>query len=33
MYKEKTIKKIVLISLAILIFILCLSGCSAEGKH
>jgi len=32
MYKEKTIKKIVLISLATLIFALWFSGCSAVGK-
>jgi len=32
MYKEKTIKKIILISLSILMFALCFSGCSAVGK-
>lgn len=32
MYKEKTIKKIVLISLATLMFALWFSGCSAVGK-
>jgi len=32
MYKEKIIKKIVLISLATLMFALCFSGCSAVGK-
>jgi len=32
MYKEKTINKIALISLAILMLVLWFSGCSAEGK-
>ncbi len=32
MYKEKTIKKIVLILLTTLIFTLCFSGCSVSGK-